>query len=321
MEIKIFETPIVVIVFNRPNLTAQVLEILREIKPKSLFLIGDGPRETALGESELCRQTREVFWGIDWDCEVKTNYSDVNLGCKLRVVSGLDWVFSQVESAIILEDDCLPDTSFFTFAADMLIRFQDDLSVGMISGNNYLFGLHEINESYYASKYPHIWGWATWKRAWQKYDPEICAWKDMNSEAKIQWHKGLQHGRGERAFWTKAFDAVSNNLIDTWDFQWVFTMFNSKMVSIVPRKNLVSNSGIGAQATHTNTITLESTAQKSSLSLPLEHPSGPISANKSADKIESKLLFNSLFIFRIFRWLFSRIRSNRLVRKLSLGNR
>ncbi|MEN2383889.1 MAG: hypothetical protein KA716_33360 [Gloeotrichia echinulata DEX184] len=150
-------TPIGFFIFNRPDLTAQVFEAIRQTKPHKLLVVADGPRFPE--EEEKCLKTREVIKSVDWDCEVLTNFSEINLGCKYRVYSGLDWVFSQVEEAIILEDDCLPTPSFFYFCQTLLQRYRDDERVMHISGNNFQFGQSRTPYSYYFSKYNHIWGW------------------------------------------------------------------------------------------------------------------------------------------------------------------
>jgi hypothetical protein len=301
----IFETPIALIIFNRPDQTSLVMERLRILKPAKLLIVADGPRPSRPSERALCEETQSIALNVDWDCEVLTNFSKANLGCKDRVISGLDWVFSCVERAIILEDDCLPDDTFFPFCAEMLERFRNDTTIGMVSGNNYLFGMHSINDSYYASHYPHIWGWATWRRAWALYDPEMKTWCSLNEDDRTSWHQERRHSRSEATHWNRAFNAVAASAIDTWDFQWVFTMFQNHMLSIAPKANLVSNTGIGAGATHTQKVTLEATARRGSLNLPLVHPPRPIKQDERADLIESRLLFSSSLPSRLARRVLS----------------
>jgi hypothetical protein len=316
----IFETPVALVIFNRPHQTRLVMETIRSIRPAKLLIVADGPRPDNPRETLLCEEAQAIALNVDWECEVLTNFSFENLGCKARLISGLDWVFSHVDSAIILEDDCLPDDSFFPFCGEMLERFRDNPTVGMVSGNNYLFGLHSINESYYASHYPHIWGWATWRRAWHLYDGQMSAWRAMDQDEQKSWHKDRRHSRGEATHWNRAFNAVAASQIDTWDFQWVFTMFQNHMLSIVPRENLVSNTGIGPEATHTHKVTLEATARRNSLKLPLVHPRGPVKQNQRADLIESRLLFSSSFLSRATRRALSVIRGRYNAIKRSKGS-
>lgn len=170
-------TPVAFFIFNRPVLTEIVFEAIAKAKPKKLLVVADGPRFAE--EEEKCQKARAaVIDKINWECEVLTNFSDRNQGCKYRVSSGLDWVFSEVEEAIILEDDCLPAPSFFRFCETLLARYRDDERVMTISGDNFQLGNSRTEYSYYFSKYTHIWGWASWRRAWQHYDVDMKSWTD-----------------------------------------------------------------------------------------------------------------------------------------------
>jgi hypothetical protein len=157
-------TPIAFFIFNRPDTTARVFEAIRQAQPSKLLVVADGPRSTRPGEAEKCAATRAIIDQVDWECEVLTNYSDVNLGCRHRVSSGLDWVFEQVEEAIILEDDCLPHPTFFRFCEELLEWYRHDHRIVAISGDNFQNGHQSGEFSYYFSRYVHIWGWATWRR-------------------------------------------------------------------------------------------------------------------------------------------------------------
>src|SRR5579871_4386735 len=163
-------TPVALIVFNRPDTTRQVFQEIRRVRPPVLLVVADGPRRDHPEDEQLCRETRAVAEEVDWPCQVLTEYSDVNLGCRHRPASGLDWVFSQVEEAIILEDDCVPHPSFFRFCSELLSRYRDDARIGTIAGTNVQGGRKRGGASYYFSKYPTIWGWASWRRAWALYD-------------------------------------------------------------------------------------------------------------------------------------------------------
>ena len=159
------KTPVAFIIFNRPSLTQIVFNTIRQAKPKQLFVIADGARFPE--EKEKCQQARDIIRQVDWDCEVLANYSDVNLGCGKRISSGISWVFEHVEAAIILEDDCLPHLSFFRYCENLLDYYRDDERVMAIGGDNFQDGNKKTPYSYYFSKYPHVWGWATWRRAWK----------------------------------------------------------------------------------------------------------------------------------------------------------
>ena len=296
------KAPVALFIFNRPENVMKVMESIRAYAPDHLLIIADGPRPDKENEKELCENTRNAALNINWDCKVQTLFSDVNLGCKQRIVSGLDWVFGKFEEAIILEDDCVPDESFFPYVSELLNRFRHDEQIGMISGNNYLFGKLTFDESYYFSRYPHIWGWATWRRAWKKYDAEMNYWRSLTTDEKVNWLKSRFETSGEQKHWFYSFQRVAEFHLDTWDFQWVFAMFNNQMLSIAPKENLIANIGIDSNATHTKKPTLESSAPRGRLEFPLVHD-GLIQSRKGmlADSIESKLLYRRNLIGRIRR--------------------
>jgi hypothetical protein len=241
-------TPIAFIIFNRPDLTQKVFNAIASAKPTKLFVIADGPRQHKVGETEQCTLTRSIIDAVDWPCEVFTNYSDINLGCNQRISSGLDWVFNQVEEAIILEDDCLPHPTFFQFCNELLKKYRHDERIMAISGDNFRFGRRRTPESYYFSRYNHCWGWATWRRAWQYYDVNMKLWPDVRDQG---WLKDLLNNPFAVQYWQKKFQDVHDNTIDTWDFRWTFACWIHNGLSILPNVNLVSNIGFGGSGTHT----------------------------------------------------------------------
>lgn len=237
-------TPVALLVFNRPALTELVFRAIAQAQPPTLLVVADGPRSTA--EALKCQQARAVIHRVDWECQVLTNFADVNLGCRRRISSGLDWVFAQVPEAIILEDDCLPAPSFFPFCEALLERYRDDQRVMHISGTNFLKGQRTTGSGYYFSKYPMIWGWASWRRAWRHYDVGINSWPR---------HKRLIlsscDGPEERRLWGGIFDRAFKGEVDVWSYQWLYACWTQGGLSIVPESNLVSNLGFGGEATHT----------------------------------------------------------------------
>ena len=242
------KTTVAFLIFNRPDTTARVFETIRQAKPPKLLVIADGPRVDRVGEAEKCAAARSITEKIDWKCEVARNYSDVNLGCKRRVSSGLDWVFDTVEEAIILEDDCLPHSSFFRFCDELLDKYRQDERIMMISGTNYLGEWKSPIQSYHFSYYGGIWGWASWQRAWKHYDLDMRLWKDKEVKDRIgdvlanKYHYRLRE---------KLFESAFLNQVDTWDYQWSFARLLQSGLSIVPAVNLVSNLGFREDATHT----------------------------------------------------------------------
>lgn len=238
------KTPILLIIFNRPDLTQSVLSSINQVKPKQLFVAADGPRAHVSGEHALCNQTRElVAAAIDWECELKTLYRSENLGCKLAVSGAINWFFEQVEQGIILEDDCYPDPSFFSFSSELLERYRLDERIMHISGNN--FQISQIGESsYYLSRIPHIWGWASWRRAWQKYDVKLSS---FDEDAAYSFFDDEEIN----LFWKSILTKVKRGEIDTWDYQWTYTLMRNGGYAIQPQLNLVKNIGFDSRASRT----------------------------------------------------------------------
>jgi hypothetical protein len=240
-------TPVAFFIFNRPDTTWKVFERIREAKPQKILIIADGARFPA--ELNKCKQARSIVEKVDWNCEILTNFSDINLGCKARLSSGLDWVFAEVEEAIILEDDCLPTESFFYFCDTLLKYYRNDERIMHISGNNFQFRNYATDCSYFFSKYGGIWGWASWRRAWQHYDCDMRTWLDVKRNHTIDY---IYDDWAEKLYWTNIFDLVINGIPDTWDYQWLYARWLQKELSICPVVNLVSNIGFNSNATHTS---------------------------------------------------------------------
>lgn len=238
-------TPVVLLIFNRVEPTKQVFARIAQARPKVLFIVADGPRTDVPEDRERCLEVRRVVEKIDWDCSVHRNYSDPNLGLKERVASGLDWVFDQVEEAIILEDDCLPDPTFFPFCEKLLEEFEQDERVMMIAGTNYLLDRLQIEDSFLFSRYFSIWGWATWARAWKKYDRSLTDWSDLKKRKILKAMYPQRYFRRRLSNW---FDLAQSGQIETWDIQWFYSCLFNNGLCIVPRVNLVSN--IGDEGTH-----------------------------------------------------------------------
>lgn len=242
------KTPVAFCIFNRPQHTKQTFAAIRAQRPSQLFIIADGPRPNHPKDTESCKAVRAIVEQIDWPCEVHRNYADANLGLKRCVSSGLDWVFSQVESAIMLEDDCLPNPDFFRFCDEMLERYVDDDRVAVITGNNFQNGQKRGDASYYFSKYNHCWGWATWRRAWQYYQGDLPFWPEWRSS--LAWHQ-LTPDSVERRYWNKIFEGVRANKIDSWAYPWTASVWFKGGLTCTPNVNLVSNIGFGPDSTHT----------------------------------------------------------------------
>jgi hypothetical protein len=263
-------TPIAFLIFNRPDTTARVFEAIRQAKPPKLLVVADGLRPDRADDIEKCKAARAIIDGVDWDCEVLTNYSDVNLGCKSRVSSGLNWVFDTVEEAIILEDDCLPHPSFFQFCEELLEYYRHDQRIMVISGDNFQFGRKRTEYSYYFSRYNHIWGWASWRRAWQYYDLKMKLWQEISDGS---WLESILGETQAVKYWTKIFQTAYDNKVDSWGYGWTFACWIQNGLTILPNVNLVSNIGFGADATHTSRA-IQSVVNNPvrEMSFPLQHP-------------------------------------------------
>lgn len=261
------DTPILFIIFNRPETEKRVFEQIRKIKPKYLYVAADGPRKNRVDDVENCKLAREIVDnGVDWDCEVKKLYRNDNLGCKYAVSGAIDWFFKNVEEGIILEDDCLPDLSFFRFCEELLRKYRNNKSIMHISGDNFQCNEEANKYSYYYSRYPNIWGWATWRRSWNSFSVELTNWREKSSNKLF-----LNCDMLEKFFWISNFDKIAKNKIDTWDCQWLFNVFNNGGMAIIPNRNLVENIGFEHNATHFVGDTV--LARKSyGIKFPLKHP-------------------------------------------------
>jgi hypothetical protein len=236
------------LIFNRPELTARVFAEIARARPERLLVVADGPRAEFPGEAEKVAAARAIVERVDWPCEVLKNYADTNLGCKRRVSSGLDWVFAQVEDALVLEDDCLPHPSFFPFCRELLERYRHDSRIMHISGDNFQDGIRRTPYSYYFSKYIHIWGWASWRRAWQHYDVNLSTWPALK---KNVFQNFAWDSTSEKSFWFDIFERMQAGKIDTWDYAVNYAFWCQSGLSILPECNLVSNIGFTATASHT----------------------------------------------------------------------
>jgi hypothetical protein len=241
------ESPVLFIIFNRPDTAQATFSAIRQAQPKKLFISADGPRSDRTGEAALCEKTRRgIEIQIDWPCEVQRLYSDQNLGCKEAVSSAINWFFSQVEEGIILEDDTRPIPSFFPYIETLLKRYRNNPEIMHLSGNNHQHGRIRGDGAYYASRFAHSWGWATWRRAWKHYDITMEGFpEDWESIAKQCYLS-----EAVSTWWRMALDNVRSGLTNTWDFQWHYTLMKHQGISLIPNKNLVENIGVGAAATH-----------------------------------------------------------------------
>lgn len=258
--------PVVLFAFNRPELTARVFAAIRAARPSRLFLVCDGPRPDRPGEAERCAEVRRILGEVDWPCEVERDYSDANLGCGVRLASGIEWAFSRTEEAIFLEDDILPDPTFFRYCDELLERYRDDGRLMMISGYSMLEQGQTARVSYWFSAHPRIWGWASWRRAWQGYDFRLRDWPAFKETRA--W---VSRTKSERAAWGAYFHAVKDGIMDTWDAQATLLAWQTGRLSVIPATNLVMNLGFGEESTHTRALAFPGPAVRPMV-FPLLHP-------------------------------------------------
>ncbi|HBG06028.1 MAG: hemolytic protein HlpA-like protein [Geobacteraceae bacterium GWC2_58_44] len=290
-------TPVALLIFNRPETTRLVFEAIRAARPTRLLVVADGPRAGRAGEAERCREARSVIETVDWDCSIETDYSDHNLGCKRRVSSGLDWVFRQVEEAIILEDDCLPDPSFFRYCQELLERYRHEPRIVQICGANFQFNSRNFGHSYYFSRYNHVWGWASWRRAWELNDVTMSGWPEFRDSGLLD---GMLSGRREVSYWTDVMNQVYAGEIDTWDCQWTFSCWKKGCLSVIPAVNTISNLGFGPDATHTPVPNKFAEMKRKAIPFPLLHPS-TMEADAAADAYTANNMYREYpLLQRIF---------------------
>ncbi len=260
---------VVLLVFNRPALTARVFARLRAARPRRLLVVCDGPRAGRQDDVEAVAEVRRIVTQVDWPCDLLTDFAEQNLGCRRRVSSGLDWAFSQTDEAIVLEDDCLPDPSFFPFCDELLARYRDDERVMMITGLNPVAPWKADRQSYHFSYCGAIWGWASWARAWRYYDVEMRAWDDAEARDRVRdvfADPMLYEPR------IATYERVRRGEVDTWDMQWSFARIIQSGLSVVPAVNLIQNIGVGGGATHTRSAHPMADLPTTAITWPLRHP-------------------------------------------------
>lgn len=290
-----YTTPILVIVFNRPDFAQKIFDALKQIQASKLYIISDGPRNPE--EKEEVKRSRAIFKNIDWECQVKYNYSEVNLGLRKRISSGISWAFLDEEELIILEDDCLPHPDFFIFCERLLEKYNDDPQIMCINGCNLNPKISEnLSDAYFFSRYSSSWGWATWKRAWKLFDSELDGLD--NKRIYKNFANNLPRKYRSRQYWIIMLNRVKQNKIDSWAYRWMFSLWINNGMAIVPQTNLIQNIGNDHRSTHTkgdlHYINLKTTTINHNFQTPKQ-----IIANKDydtwlEDSIYSKTLLNRL---------------------------
>lgn len=284
------DTPILFVIFNRPEHTRQVLSVLQEIKPTKLYVAADGPRPGNDSDLRKCEMTRNLIDEyVDWPCELKKLFRDHNVGAGLGVSEAITWFLDEEGQGIILEDDCVPSHSFFDYCATLLDKYKDDNRVMHIAGANHIPSLTRNTEnSYFFSMQGNMWGWATWKRAWDLYDFQMSSFQQVLDENILA---SFIPDALVRNYVVKKFKDTMSHRNDAWDYQWDFCRYINSGLSIIPKVNLVKNVGFGADATHTfSQENYFSKLEAENLEMPLQHPSFTV-RNRQIDNMHYKNLF------------------------------
>ncbi|AWK90260.1 hemolytic protein HlpA-like protein [Azospirillum thermophilum] len=269
-------TPVALFVFNRPDVTRKVFERIAAVRPEVLLIVADGPRADRPDDAALCAEVRRIVTAVDWPCDLRVNFAPRNLGCGLRVSTGLDWVFRLVEEAIVLEDDCLPAPDFFPFCEAMLDRYRHDTRIGIVCGSNFANGEAEPDGDYLFCRYGPIWGWATWRRTWRFYDFAMSTYDEDRGRGLLS---DLFTDRKVVRFWERAFDEYAAGRIDTWDYALTYATLRQSMLHVIPAVNLITNIGCGRpDATHTRDPHPVAEWPSGSLHFPLRHPSAVVAS-------------------------------------------
>ncbi len=272
--------PVLVMAFNRPDHLAVLIQRLREVQPKQLYVAIDGARSTKPGEQEKVEACRDLVGTVDWPCEVHTLFQDSNLGCGQGVTTAITWFFEEVERGIILEDDIIPDPSFFPYCEELLERYNDDRRVFAISGCNFVPPSEQSRPDlpYRFSQVPHIWGWATWRRAWAQHRLDIAGWREQ-LPVRTLWSR-VDHSIPSTVYWTSTYELLARKEVDTWDGQFVLAAMAANAWTATSNVNLIKNIGFDEQATHTH-VDRQDLQPIRPITLPLTQV--PVEQDKKAD--------------------------------------
>ena len=299
---KLYSCPILVLAWKRPDKLNYLLDALRLIKPYNIYIFCDGPNNDCKNE---VLKTREIIdLKVDWNCNLRKKYENKNLGCKKGVSNAINWFFNDVKEGIIIEDDCIPDSSFLFFAEEMLIRYRKNKKIFTITGDCFIDNNINKDGTYYYSKYPTCWGWATWKDRWKFFDDKISFWPEYKKTK--DWHL-IHNNFIERTYWNKIFDKVYYHEIDSWAYPWTACVWKNKGITVTPNINLVSNIGFDKDGTNTKQNNQNLAYKKR---FKLEKFIAPVNKNTNVklDKICFETVFFKLTYKRFFKLIFKIIK-------------
>ena len=296
--------PFILVVFNRPRHAAQLLERLAAVRPRRLLVVSDGPRANRPDERGRVKEVRAIVDRISWPCEVERNYADDNMGCRARVASGLNWAFSIVDEAIILEDDISFDPSFVRFCEELLDRYRDDPRVGSICGTDYSAGSQPGPASYWFSRYNLFWGWATWRRAWSLYDDDMSCIDGTGEDGIDAVLRRTFSLWRERVYWRSIMNRTYRGERDSWGYRWMLSCWRHGLLGIQPAHSMADNQGFGVESTHTRNDPYR-LARARPMAFPLRHPS-EIVRNVAGDRAIEDRAFSKDAVNRM-RWMVRRM--------------
>jgi hypothetical protein len=294
------EAPVLFIVFNRPELTILTLDAISKAKPRKLYVACDGPRNGNVEDVHNVDKVKGIIKKIDWKCDVKYLFNEKNLGCGRGPANAISWFLSQEESGIIIEDDCVTSLSFFAFCESMLEKYRFNENIMSIAGTNICKGV-SYETDYVFTNFPLMWGWATWRRAWNRYDFEISDWPKVKAKgsfselSKDRWKFHPVYVE----FFNKTYDTIRNSNPTVWDHQWIFSHWNKAGLTVISTKNLVSNIGFGNDATHTLNDDLGRGNMNSYQHLPPYQGPKIVEEHKPTDRYISKNWFTATYYFYI----------------------
>ncbi len=265
-----FSVPVLLVGYNRPEWVSRVVEALAAVRPRSIFVVVDGPKDSKPDDPQRCEAVaRVVKEGVAWPCDLKLLVRKENLGCARSMSEAITWFFEQVDAGIILEDDTVPAPDFFRMCEDLLRLYRDDERVWCVTGTSFQDGPAHGQPSYYFSKYAECWGWASWRRAWRHYRHDL---PDLDEMEQAAWWREVNPDPVEAIFWRRRFEAAASGLVDSWSFRWMCACFQHRGLTATPNVNLVTNIGFGREATHTKDASDKSSNRPAGTLGPLQHP-------------------------------------------------
>jgi hypothetical protein len=297
-------TPVLLLAFNRPNCTQKIFDAIREAKPENLYIAVDGPRKHNTEDLSLCKKVRSIATQVDWPCNLSTLIQEENLGCRMGVYKAISWFFENEEAGIILEDDCLPDISFFYFCQDTLYKYKSYPEIGIICGSYYHFDKYHHKTSIYFTINPYIWGWATWKRVWKDFDQNM---PDFNLDKGKSIVEEYYLSPAAKKYWLSSFKNTANRKINSWGYAFTWYLLTNSYLNISPVLNLISNIGFGESGTHTKGDDhIYANMPRKEITFPLTYPSSII-RNKDLDLAFEEAAFRKINLLKRFQRKMKRI--------------